>query len=113
MSQHTTNVTTATFKQEVLDANVPVVVDFWAPWCAPCRYLGPMLDRAAAEFDGQIKVVKVNVDEEPKLASEHAVSGIPTLYFYDQGKSVGNHVGVPSNAALTGVLKQLSDRPTA
>ena len=113
MSQNTTNVTNATFKQEVLDATVPVVVDFWAPWCSPCRYLGPMLDRAAADFDGRIKVVKVNVDEEPELASQHKVSGIPTLVYYNGGQSVGQQVGVPSPAALTGVMQQLSDQPTA
>ncbi|MCL4129925.1 UNVERIFIED_CONTAM: hypothetical protein GTU68_016559 [Idotea baltica] len=94
------------FKTEVLASKVPVVVDFYATWCPPCKALGPILDRLAEEFAGQIKFVKVNSDEEHSLASHYEVTGLPTLVFMDDGENVGQIVGMPQEAAFREQLNQ-------
>lgn len=100
-------VTDATFEQEVLQSDQVVMVDFWAPWCGPCRILGPIVEELATEYEGKAKVVKLNVDDNPYTASQYGVQGIPTLIFYKGGEPVGQIVGVQSKVALSNVLDRL------
>ena len=86
-------VTDASFKQEVLDSEVPVLVDFWAPWCGPCRMVAPVVDEIAQQYDGQIKVVKLNTDENPNVASQYGIRSIPTLMIFKGGQRVDMVVG--------------------
>lgn len=100
-------VTDATFEQEVLQSDQVVMVDFWAPWCGPCRILGPIVEELATEYEGKAKVVKLNVDDNLQTASQYGVQSIPTLIFYKDGEPVGQIVGVQSKAALSNVLDRL------
>ena len=82
------------FEQEVLKSDIPVVVDFWATWCGPCKMIAPILEQIATEYAGKIKVAKANVDEEMQLAIEHKVEVIPTLFYFKDGKVIKKTVGV-------------------
>lgn len=98
MSEFVNEVQDGNFEQVVLGANEPVLVDFWAPWCAPCRMLAPMVDAVAEKYQGRAKVVKLNVDENIESSSRYGIKGIPTLILFNGGKEVKRVVGVPSNA---------------
>ncbi|WP_404790376.1 thioredoxin [Altericista sp. CCNU0014] len=99
-------VTNTTFEQEVLTSDIPVLVDFWAPWCGPCRMVAPIVDELSAEFDGQVKVVKLNVDENPEIASQHQIRSIPTLILFKDGQSVDRVVGALPKSTLASTLEK-------
>ena len=91
------SVTTADFDKEVLQSEVPVLVDFWAAWCGPCRAIAPHVDAVAEEYSGKAKVVKLNVDDAPEIAGRYGVQSIPTLIIFKDGQKVGEMVGVGPN----------------
>jgi thioredoxin 1 len=93
-------VTDATFDAEVRKSPIPVVVDFWAEWCGPCKQIGPALEELSAQYEGKVKIVKVNVDENPDLPAQMGVRGIPTLFLFKDGQVVSNKVGAAPKAAL-------------
>ena len=98
----TVAVTDDTFDAEVKEADVPVVVDFWAEWCGPCRQIGPSLEELSEEYAGKIKIVKVNVDENPNSPAQLGVRGIPALFIFKDGEIVANKAGAAPKAALQG-----------
>ena len=105
---NTAAVTDASFEQEVLKSELPVLVDFWAPWCGPCRMVAPIVDEIAKEFDGQIKVYKLNTDENPNVASQYGIRSIPTLMIFKGGDKVDTVVGaVPKTTLSSTITKYL------
>jgi len=92
--------TQANFAQEVLQSPTPVLVDFWASWCGPCRMLSPILDELAQEFDGKVKIGKVNTDEQPDLASQYRVQAMPTMLFFKRGQVDSQIVGFKNKKEL-------------
>ncbi|MEM7432658.1 MAG: thioredoxin [Pseudomonadota bacterium] len=101
----TTKVTEQTFATEVLQADQPVLVDLWAEWCAPCRSIAPILEELEADFGGQLKVAKINIDENPELATQLQVRSIPTLLLFVGGELVDSTVGVQPKQALTAFVE--------
>ena len=93
------------FDEEVLNSDIPVLVDFWATWCGPCRMLAPVIAQIAEEKEGQIKVGKIDVDEEPELATRFGIASIPTLKVFKGGELVNSSVGVIPKAAIEELLK--------
>jgi thioredoxin 1 len=97
----TTKVSDATFEAEVLKADGPVIVDFWAEWCGPCKALGPLVDELSTELQGKAKIVKVNIDESPNAPTKYGVRGIPTLMVFKNGQVTETKVGSMSKSQLT------------
>jgi thioredoxin 1 len=93
------------WQNDVLESSVPVLVDFWAPWCGPCRSLSPIVDRIADQFAGQVKVGKVNVDEHGELAAQYGINTIPRILVFNKGETVQSVVGLQSESALANMLK--------
>lgn len=93
-------VTTDNFKEEVLESTIPVLADFWAQWCVPCRMVGPILAQMADEYDGKLKVAKINVDEAGELAVEYNIVSIPSILLFDKGKVVKQQVGAVPRQTL-------------
>ncbi len=100
------HVTDASFEKVVLQSEMPVIVDFWAPWCGPCRMVAPILDKFAKEYEGKLLVTKVNTDENPDWATKFGVQGIPTMLFVSGGKIAHRQVGALPEAMLRDVLEQ-------
>ncbi len=100
MGNATIKVTDATFQNDVLDSSTPVVVDFWAEWCGPCRMIAPHLDAIATELGGKVTIAKVNIDENPEIASQVGIRSIPTLMVFKGGKHVNTKVGAGSRGDI-------------
>jgi thioredoxin 1 len=101
-----TSVTDTSFEQEVLKAEVPVLVDFWAPWCGPCKAVAPVVEDLSKEYEGRIKVVKLNTDENPKTAQAYTIRGIPSLYLFKSGQVVEQVVGAVPKATLATAINK-------
>ncbi len=104
--QNTVNFTDGAFDADVLKAETPVLVDFWAEWCGPCRMLGPTVDAVADDYAGKVKVGKLNVDENQQTASRYGIRGIPALLLFKGGKPVGQIVGAVPKGEITKLLDQ-------
>lgn len=104
MSDHITAITDDTFEQEVLGSDVPVLVDYWAEWCGPCKAVAPVLEDVAPGYEGRVRIVKLNVDENRNTASKYGVRSIPTLMLFKNGTVESTQVGALSKAQLTDFL---------
>lgn len=104
MSENIANLTTDTFKSAITTATTPVLVDFWAPWCGPCKAIAPILEELATEFTGKLTIAKVNIDENDAVAVEHGVRAIPTMILFKGGQAAETLVGMMPKAALKAKL---------
>jgi thioredoxin 1 len=103
------SITQETFEAEVLHSDRPVLVDFWAPWCGPCRLIASVVDAVAQQYAGQLKVVKINTDEQPSIASHYGIRSIPTLMVFKDGERVEQMVGAVSKTTLTKAVEPFLD----
>lgn len=106
MIEEPIHVTDATFEKSVLQSSVPVIVDFWAPWCSPCKAVAPMLEKIAKDYAGQLIVAKVDTDENPQYAMKNEVQGIPTMLFIANGKVLHRQVGALPESSLRTTVDQ-------
>ena len=107
-----THVTDETFESKVLKNKLPVLVDFWAPWCGPCRMVAPVVDEIGKQYQGQIKVYKVNTDDNPNIASKYGIRSIPTLMIFKQGQRVDMVVGAVPKTTLANTIEKYLDTKT-
>jgi len=106
MNEKIVTLTSDNFDSEVLNADGPVLVDFWAPWCGPCKMVAPLLDEAADEFDGKATIAKLNIDDHGDIAPKFGIRGIPTMLMFKDGAVVGSKVGAISKQQLVGFLNE-------
>jgi thioredoxin 1 len=106
MSEQVMEVSDASFEKEVLESEQPVLVDFWAEWCAPCRMIAPTVERIAEQYAGRARVVKVNVDVSPSTAQRYGIKGIPTLILFNDGREAERVVGAVSGDALGRIIEK-------
>ena len=102
-----TPVSDAEFTKEVIESTLPVVVDFWATWCGPCQVMGPIVDTIAGEYEGKIKVFKMNVDENPATPAKYGIRGIPTLILFNKGEVVDRAIGAQPKANIDNLIKKV------
>lgn len=106
MNEHITPITDATFEEEVLKSDTPVLVDYWAEWCGPCKAIAPVLDEIAPEYAGKVKIVKMNIDENPNTPPQYGIRSIPTLMLFKNGSVDSTKMGALSKAQLSEFLDQ-------
>ena len=104
MSQHIHYVTDETFEPEVLQSSTPVLVDYWAEWCGPCKMIAPILDEVSKDYDGKLRIAKMNVDENRDVPAKYGIRGIPTLMLFKDGQLAATKVGALSKAQLTAFI---------
>jgi thioredoxin 1 len=104
MSEHVTETTDGTFEADVLKSDKPVLVDFWAVWCTPCRMIAPTIEAVAEKYDGSARVVKLNVDDNPSVSQRYGIKGIPTLILFKNGREEERIVGATSEQAISRIL---------
>jgi thioredoxin 1 len=104
MSEHIVYVSDATFEEEVLKSSLPVLVDYWAEWCGPCKMIAPLLDDIAGEYVGKLKIAKLNIDENPNTPPRYGIRGIPTLMLFKDGSVEATKVGALSRSQLTAFI---------
>lgn len=104
MSAHVSQIDDASFEQEVIKAELPVLVDFWATWCGPCKMIAPIVEEVAQDYLNKIKVVKMDVDQNPETPSRFGIRGIPTLKIFKNGEEIATHVGALSRSQLTAFI---------
>ena len=106
MSDNITHISDSSFEQEVLQSDVPVLVDYWAEWCGPCKMIAPILDEIAADYQGKLKITKLNIDENPATPPKYGIRGIPTLMIFKGGDVQSTKVGALSKSQLTAFIDQ-------
>ncbi len=104
MSNNVQHVTDGTFDQEVLQSDLPVLVDYWAEWCGPCKMIAPIIDEISSDYAGRIKITKLNIDENPQTPPKYGIRGIPTLMLFKNGNVEATKVGALSKSQLTAFL---------
>ncbi|HOP85525.1 MAG TPA: thioredoxin [Syntrophorhabdaceae bacterium] len=95
------------FLSEVLESSTPVLVDFWASWCGPCQMMGPVVDEVASQYEGKVKVLKLNVDENPQTSAKYGIRGIPTLILFNKGEVVDRLIGAQPKSSVEELLKKV------
>ena len=113
MSQYVNDVSDSSFEQDVLGADKPVLVDFWAAWCAPCRMLAPTVEAVAEKYADNARVVKLNVDDNPSVSQRYGIKGIPTLILFKNGKEEERVVGATSKEAISRMIEKHTSPATA
>ena len=104
MAEHIVHISDESFEEEVLQSEQPVLIDYWAEWCGPCKMIAPVLDEIATEYSDRLKVVKLNIDDNPQTPPKYGIRGIPTLMVFKNGQVEGTKVGAVSKAQLTAFL---------
>ena len=112
MSNEPVHITDAEYEQKVLQSNIPVIVDFWAPWCGPCKMIAPILDKFAKEYAGKLLITKINTDENQEWMTTYGIQGIPTMLFVANGKIVHRQVGALPERMLRDTLTQFMESVT-